>query len=231
MYVVPVVRSRLVFSPSASRRYPARRTTPSLLIIVAYRSNRAVSNPPERASATVETGQYLGMYRQSIAAFSKSPSKMLDVPFLCFRYPKPLCALTSGSHLISLLVQDDLGVRSDPATMLLEILTPTHPPTAAITSPANGTIVSGTVSIQGTASDTDGDDTIQKVEISVGGGSWTEVVGTTTWTYLLDTTGLTEGDHMVRLKSYDGEAYSETVTITLTVEHDGGVKRRGEAGG
>lgn len=136
--------------------------------------------------------------------------------------------LKTGSHTISLMAQDDLGVWSEPAAMDIEIVTPAHPPTAAITSPANGSTVSGTVTIQGTASDTNGDDTIQKVEISVDGGSWTEAVGTTTWTYSLDSKGISDGDHSIRLRSYDGVDHSDIQTITITVKNDEGTSGDGE---
>jgi len=89
------------------------------------------------------------------------------------------------------------------------------PPTVAINSPRNGEKVSGTVTVQGTASDPDG--VVQKVELKINSGDWVTASGTTSWTYFWDTTTVSEGNHTIYARSYDGEDYSTIVSVTVTV--------------
>jgi len=94
---------------------------------------------------------------------------------------------------------------------------PNQPPTVAITSPANGTTVSGTVSISGTANDTDGD--VQSAQVKIGTGSWTNATGTTSWSYDWDTTNVANGSHTIYARSYDGTNYSNISSVTVTVNN------------
>jgi hypothetical protein len=89
-----------------------------------------------------------------------------------------------------------------------------HEPTLTITSeiPEEAT---GTVKIQGTAYDVDGD--IIKIEIQIDNGEWEEISGTINWDYDLDTTKLSDGEHTIRIRAYDdeGEYYEESFTINV----------------
>ena len=135
-----------------------------------------------------------------------------------FTFTIPLSTL--GIHTITHVVRDNLGAWSDPVTMDIEVIpTPENMrPTVEITSHTNGTKISGTIVISGTASIADG--TIDRVEISIDNGTWTTVTRFITWSHMVDTSTLTEGEHTVRVRSYDSIEYSEIVTITLIVEHD-----------
>ncbi|MDI6917668.1 MAG: right-handed parallel beta-helix repeat-containing protein [Thermoplasmatales archaeon] len=88
-------------------------------------------------------------------------------------------------------------------------------PTVAINSPNSGEIVSDTISISGTASDSDG--TVQKVQVKIDGSNWADASGTTSWSYSWDTTTVSEGNHTIYARSYDGEDYSTIVSVTVTV--------------
>jgi len=90
-------------------------------------------------------------------------------------------------------------------------------PTVSITSPSNGAIVSGTVTIAGTADDSDG--TIQMVQLKLNSGTWTAVSGTTSWSYSWDTTTSSDGSHTAYARSYDGEDYSDLSSIEITVNN------------
>lgn len=90
-----------------------------------------------------------------------------------------------------------------------------QPPSVAITSPANGATVSGIISIQGTASDTNG--TVQSVQIRIDSSGWIQATGTTSWSYLWDTTAVTNGQHTIYARSYDGTDYSGIDSITVNV--------------
>ncbi|MCD6512324.1 MAG: right-handed parallel beta-helix repeat-containing protein, partial [Thermoplasmata archaeon] len=90
-----------------------------------------------------------------------------------------------------------------------------QPPTITITSPSNGATVSGTVTIQGTAGDSDG--TVQKVEVKIDNGAWTQATGTTEWSYSLNTTVLSNGEHTIYARSFDGADYSSSASITINI--------------
>jgi hypothetical protein len=89
-----------------------------------------------------------------------------------------------------------------------------HEPTLTITSeiPEEAT---GTVKIQGTASDVDGE--VLKIEIQIDDGEWEEIPGTTSWNYELDTTKLSDGEHTIRIRALDdeGEYHEESFTINV----------------
>ncbi|MCK4614978.1 MAG: PKD domain-containing protein, partial [Thermoplasmata archaeon] len=92
-------------------------------------------------------------------------------------------------------------------------------PTISITSPANNTTVSGTVTISGTASDQDGNETIENVEISINSGEWETATGTASWTFEWNTTALVNGEYSLKFKAFDGEDFSEILEINLDVQN------------
>jgi len=93
-------------------------------------------------------------------------------------------------------------------------------PNLTVTSPANNSEISGTVTISGSASDEDGNETIQKVEISIDGGVWITVTGTDSWNHQWDSTTVANGNYEIRVRAYDGEDYSDMVTWKLSVNNE-----------
>ncbi len=92
-----------------------------------------------------------------------------------------------------------------------------EPPICTITDPPNGTVVSGRILINGTSSDPDG--VVEKVEMKVDDGPWIEIEGTIGWSHQWYTTDVTNGNHTVYFRSYDGEDYSVVVDVTLMVDN------------
>lgn len=90
-------------------------------------------------------------------------------------------------------------------------------PTSTISSPSPGEIISGIFEIYGTSSDIDG--TVQRVEIKIDNGDWIEVYGTARWDYNWDTTELTNGQHMIYIRSYDGLNYSSEASVNVKVDN------------
>ncbi len=99
-----------------------------------------------------------------------------------------------------------------------------HPPTVVITSPQDGATVAESMLIRGNASDIDNNSTITKVEVKIDNGNWTEADGTVNWAYNLEPNTMGDGDHTIQVRAYDGTDYSDTESITITVE-------TGEGGG
>ncbi|UCG68777.1 MAG: fibronectin type III domain-containing protein, partial [Thermoplasmata archaeon] len=92
-----------------------------------------------------------------------------------------------------------------------------QPPTCMIAFPSPWEIISGIIEISGTASDSDG--TISKVEIKIDDFGWIEVVGTLSWNYSLDTKTLSNGQHIISIRSYDGENYSSEKSVIVNVNN------------
>jgi hypothetical protein len=93
-----------------------------------------------------------------------------------------------------------------------------QPPTVTIVSPQDGATVNGTIVIEGTANDTDG--TVQTVEVKVGtNGTWLTANGTAAWTFLLNTTSLSNGACALYARSFDGDNYSAETRIDVTVNN------------
>jgi len=92
-------------------------------------------------------------------------------------------------------------------------------PGVLITSPESNEVVEGTILIKGTASDPDGDETLEKVEIRIGGGSWRTAPGTTTWEYQFDTTSKADGRYLIEARAYDGEDYSTAAGIFILIDN------------
>ena len=97
-------------------------------------------------------------------------------------------------------------------------IVPTNdPPSITLLSPTNGQHLSDDVTITGTAIDEDGD--VELVEIKIDAGGWKTAIGTTTWTFAWDTTSVSNGDHIIYARSYDGSDYSNTEMVLITVDN------------
>jgi len=92
-------------------------------------------------------------------------------------------------------------------------------PTLSITSHSTNDVVNGTITIAGTSTDVDGDETLQKVEVQVDGGSWEDASGTTSWSYQIDTTLLTNGNHIINVRAFDNIESSDVVTVIIDVQN------------
>jgi hypothetical protein len=95
--------------------------------------------------------------------------------------------------------------------------TDNDPPFVSIDVPGNDSVVSGLQPIQGTAGDPDGDDTVDLVQIRIPGAilDWTTAEGTQSWSYLWNTTDLSDGDYTIWVRSFDGFLNSQVALITV----------------
>jgi len=92
-----------------------------------------------------------------------------------------------------------------------------YPPAIQITYPDNGSIVSESIEIKGTASDADG--SVERVEIKIDNDAWQLASGTTSWSYGIDTTKLSDGNHVIYARAYDGKNYSKIASLSLIVKN------------
>lgn len=140
-------------------------------------------------------------------------------------YGYPFVPINQRDEMRLLYIRED-GANASTPTFWRDSNTPFYygisgnsPPTCSITSPSNGATVSGTITIQGTASDSDG--TVQSVEVKIDSGTWQTATGTTSWNYSWDTTTVSDGSHTIYARSYDGTDYSTEASVTVTVSNGG----------
>jgi hypothetical protein len=100
---------------------------------------------------------------------------------------------------------------------VFEAGTPRSGLTCAIREPAEGKKVSGKVTFRGVANITVG--AISGVEVRVDRKDWTEAAGLADWSYVLDTTKLSNGRHTVYARAWDGKSHSQNATVTVDVEN------------
>lgn len=113
-------------------------------------------------------------------------------------------AKTAGTYSFTIQVKDGAG---HSATGNFRINVGTPAPAVVIVSPASGTTVSGTVYVQGTASDSV---SLTSVHVSVDGGSYVSASGTTRWTLGIDTNSLSNGPHTISARVSDAAGITAT---------------------
>jgi hypothetical protein len=105
----------------------------------------------------------------------------------------------------------------------LNVTTPggdTTPPTTSITAPANSATVSGTVTINATASDNVG---VTQIQILIDGAVAASNTNSTTLSFNWDTTSVANGSHTIVSKAFDAAGNVGTSsTVTVTVSNSGG---------
>jgi len=92
-------------------------------------------------------------------------------------------------------------------------------PTIAIETPEDGEYVNGTIWINGTAHDADGNDDIERVRIRIGSLKWKTCDGTTEWSYEWDASNDDNGEITITVEVEDGEGATGTDEITVTVDN------------
>jgi len=103
----------------------------------------------------------------------------------------------------------------NPITVNIKVNTP---PDVNISSPTTNT-VNGTVTISGTAHDADSNNELEKVEIRVDSREWHTVRGLTSWSYEWNTETVSNGQHVIYAKAYDGTEYSSLQSMTFNVKN------------
>ncbi len=107
-----------------------------------------------------------------------------------------------------------------------------EPPTVSIDGPMNGTVVTGNVTIEGSASD---NRFLQIVQYRIDNGTWKAVSGTSNWSLNLKSSMLPNGSVTIDLRSFDGIHYSNISSVTLnvnkTTSSNGGGGNGGQEGG
>jgi hypothetical protein len=122
--------------------------------------------------------------------------------------------LPGGAHTLTAHAFDGVQNSSD-VRITVQV---GHQPVCSIISPASGAVLSGELTIQGTASDPDPGDVITSVKVRIDSGDWATATGTASWTYRWNTSTGSAGQHVIRARCSDGTLDSAEVSRTVTVE-------------
>ena len=130
--------------------------------------------------------------------------------------------LSPGDHIIYLRVQDDHDVWSLEVNTTFTIDPPsvpdTIPPTLQISSPENGTIVKGELTISGEATD---DRQVTRIDYRIPGSmDWTPIVTSTSWSFTMNTSVLSDGEHTLEIRCYDGIQYSDIRSVSINAQNE-----------
>jgi hypothetical protein len=125
-----------------------------------------------------------------------------------------------GNHTITIQVSDGRG-STDNQTFTITVKEipspPVFPPKCAITYPANGTTIKGTIQIRGTASN--GSLALSAVKLRIDNGTWTTAIGLDSWTFTLNTAKLSKGPHQIEAKAFAANLSSEPASVDFTVNN------------
>ncbi len=122
---------------------------------------------------------------------------------------------TEDSTLQTSFVLDDFALNvTTPST------TDTTPPTTSVSAPANGATVSGTVTVNATASDNVG---VTQMQLLIDGSVVASNTNLTSLSFAWNTTALANGSHTIVSKAFDAAGNVGTsATVTVTVSNGGG---------
>lgn len=129
-----------------------------------------------------------------------------------------------GTYNIRLQVMDTGGLTNETTRQVLVTAPPPPPPPPTnqrpeceIFAPGHGDTLSGSYTVRGIASDSDG--SLNKVEIKIDNGEWILANGKKSWSLEWDTTTVSNGEHTIHARSFDGEDYSSTDSVAITVDN------------
>jgi hypothetical protein len=130
-----------------------------------------------------------------------------------------LMDLSLGTHSIYFKVKDNLDVWSQEAYTTLTVqMRDNLEPTVSFVNPKNGETVYDDIFIHVQAQDEIHE--IERIEIKVDDDDWFKISDSAVAYYSMDSRDMSEGNHVIYARAYDGELYSDEEFIIIDVEHD-----------
>jgi hypothetical protein len=130
------------------------------------------------------------------------------------RWAKAVSVLaTGGVLLLAVAAPAAAGAKG---TACHKCVADTTPPTISISSPAAGTIVSGTFTLSGVASDAGG---VARIDVQVDSEAFTSASGTTSWNASVGTQALSNGTHKITARAMDTSGNVASTAITVSVNN------------
>jgi len=130
-----------------------------------------------------------------------------------FEAPWNTAGVTPGAHTLYAKAFDAAGNSATSSTIAVTVRDQVSP-TVAVTAPASGSSVSGTVAINASASD---DVAVLRVELYRDGGVLLGTDPTSPYSLSWDSTTVTPGAHTLYAKAYDQDNVTTSATVSVTV--------------
>ncbi|UCE37131.1 MAG: S8 family serine peptidase [Thermoplasmata archaeon] len=128
-----------------------------------------------------------------------------------------LTELSAGNHDISFKVRDNDGVWSQESISSLVISERTNlVPTVILNSPSNYEVFTDEIQIEVEAFDEDG--IVMAIEIRVDDNEWIKISDSASGTYTIEITELSDGEHVIYTRAFDGEEYSKEEFVIIRVD-------------
>jgi hypothetical protein len=125
--------------------------------------------------------------------------------------------VANGSHTLTAIARDTAGNTTTSEPVTVTVFNDTTPPTVAITAPAAGATVTGTVTVSASASD---NGTVAGVQFFVDGAPIGAEDASEPYAVAWDTTAVTDGSHTLTAVARDGGNRTTTsAPVTVTVSH------------
>lgn len=150
-----------------------------------------------------------------------TPSMRVDPPGL--EGSSESVDVTLSPNGTAMVAYDDINMLGDRDIYLSSLID--RPPLVRINAPVDGATISGLTVIAGNASDPDGNDTLQKVEVRISRvdqayeSDWLLADGLEGWTLSMNASLLINGPYEISARSYDGKSWSETVKVAVEVSN------------
>jgi len=130
---------------------------------------------------------------------------------------------TEGSHTIDARTADSANNTTNATQVTVNVDNVDDPPTASIVNPADGSTVSGTVTIQVDATDDRDAEGTLTVEVSIDSGAWQGTTYNSSSGYYeldWDTTTVADGSHTIDARATDsGSNTTNAAQVTVTVDN------------
>ena len=132
-----------------------------------------------------------------------------------YSIPWNTVSASNGSHTLRAVARDALGVRYTSDPVVVTVFNDTTPPTVAVTSPASGATVTGTVAVTASASDDVG---VVGVRFELDGAALGSEDTTAPYEASWNASGAVPGSHTLRAVARDAAGNNGTsAVITVTV--------------
>ena len=102
-------------------------------------------------------------------------------------------------------------------SFVIELPQPNQKPSITMDDPKEGELIEGIYTIKGNAED---DKQIAAVDLRIDDGNWILVsyaANTQEWNYNWDTSKFEAGTHSITVRAFDGELYSEELTVSVSI--------------
>jgi hypothetical protein len=133
-----------------------------------------------------------------------------------YEFGNDLAVMPSGNYIVTGSTMTYGAGATDMVLMKFDSKPPAfvenEPPTVSITSPANDAIVSGMLKVEGTADD---DGYYMLIMVKFDNGSWIPASEDKSWYFFWNTTKVTDGEHMIYARTFDGSLYSQNASVRI----------------